>query len=103
MTARLPVVHAERRHQLEHRLHVGDLAALDAPVPRLLKLALQVTRTPDTTRHGEALRRVVGEQQREIEQSGQRQETASGTLDRDDHEQHRDGDRGELEQRLGCI
>ena len=63
VTAGLAVVDAERGHQLEHRLHVRDLATGDPFVVSLLKLTLKVFGLADATGDSETLGRLVGKQE----------------------------------------
>ena len=84
VTAGLAVVDTERRDELQHPLHVRDLAAGHPFVARFLELALQITWLPNATSHGEPLGRAVGEEHRQIEERSQREQTATRAFQRDD-------------------
>jgi hypothetical protein len=79
--------------EFEHSLHVGHRPAGDALVVCFLQLSLQVARLADAPRHRESLGRAIGKQQRKVEQSGQREQAATGSLEPDDRDEHRNAHR----------
>ena len=95
MAARLAIVDAERSHELEHHLHVRDVAAGHSLVARFLQLALQIAWLPDAPGDGESFGCAVGKEQGQVEQGGKGEETAPCALQRDDGHEHHEADRGE--------
>ena len=89
--ARRLVVHAQGEHQLDDRLHPACVVLMAGLVgaPQAL---LQVARAAGAPRHRESCGRLVGEDQRQVEERGQREEAAGGALEGDQGHQRGRGD-----------
>ena len=91
VSTRRPVMDAERKREFDDSLHLPGLVRL-ATLVGSLQACLQVTLLAGSAGHREARRSLVGEGQREVEKSGQRQQLSSRSFQSHQGHQRRDDD-----------